>query len=151
MHYYASTHSCLIYGPDRAITVPYKLSAKPDVLDIFLTKDLPYLTPCSALTLYHLPVLVDNRCRSILLNPLTPPHYRQADNTAVIATSRKPALVFQLPGSLSQLLRALAERTDLKEYRDAAHSQAHPEASSISAVREAYLIHRYSPLSGDDP
>jgi hypothetical protein len=50
---YADGNSCLIFGPDTPTTNPYNPSATPDILDIAVTKDLPfpvYLTSCSALS-----------------------------------------------------------------------------------------------------
>jgi endonuclease/exonuclease/phosphatase family metal-dependent hydrolase len=58
---YAEGNSCLIFGPDTPTTNPYNPSAAPDVLDIAVTRDLPfpvYLTSCSALSSDHLPVLI---------------------------------------------------------------------------------------------
>jgi len=37
---YADKISCLIYGRNTPITVPYKLSASHDVLEIYITKYL---------------------------------------------------------------------------------------------------------------
>ena len=54
---YADENSCLIFGPDTPTTNPYNPSATPDVLDIAVTKDVPfqvYLTSCSALSSDHL-------------------------------------------------------------------------------------------------
>ena len=48
---YADGNSCLISGPNTPTTSPYNPSGTPDVLDIAVTKDLPfpvYLTSCSA-------------------------------------------------------------------------------------------------------
>jgi hypothetical protein len=39
---YANGNSCLIFGPDTPTTNPYNPSATPDVLDIAVTKDLPF-------------------------------------------------------------------------------------------------------------
>jgi hypothetical protein len=39
---YANENSCLMFGPDNPTTNPYNSSATPDVLDIVITKDLPY-------------------------------------------------------------------------------------------------------------
>ena len=58
---FADENSCLIFGPDTPTTNPYNPSATPDVLDIVITKDLPfpvYLTSCSALSSDNLPVLI---------------------------------------------------------------------------------------------
>jgi len=49
---YAEKISCLIFEPDTPTTNPYKPSASPDVLDIAVTKDIPfqvYLTSCFAI------------------------------------------------------------------------------------------------------
>jgi hypothetical protein len=48
---YADRKSCLLYGPNSFTTIPYNLSAVPDVSDIVLTKNL--VTPVS-LTARHL-------------------------------------------------------------------------------------------------
>jgi hypothetical protein len=72
----------LIHGPDSPITVPYKPSAAPDVLDIAVTKNLPtpvYLTACSALSSDHLPILIDTTCRSSFLNLPDRPDFKRAD------------------------------------------------------------------------
>jgi hypothetical protein len=64
---YADGNSCLIFGPDSPTTNTYNLSATPDVLDIVIIQNLPflvYLTSCSALCSDHLPVLIDTACRS---------------------------------------------------------------------------------------
>jgi hypothetical protein len=53
---YADGNSCLIVEPDTPTTNPYNPSATPDVLDIAVTKDLPfpvYLTSCSVLCIAH--------------------------------------------------------------------------------------------------
>jgi hypothetical protein len=79
---YANDHSCSIYGPETPTTIPYNSSATPDVLDIVVTKDLVipvYLTTCSALSSDHLPVLIDTRCRSSLLNLPDRPDFRRTD------------------------------------------------------------------------
>ena len=50
---YADENYCLIFGPDTPTTNPYNPSATPDVLDIAVTKDVPFqvhLTSCSALS-----------------------------------------------------------------------------------------------------
>lgn len=60
----AEENSCLIYGPSKSTTAPDNSSATPDVLDIVITKDLVtvvYLNPCSALSLDHLPIIIDTR------------------------------------------------------------------------------------------
>jgi len=69
---YADENSCLIFGPDTPTTKPYNSSATSDVLDIVMVKDLPfpvYLTSCSALSLDHLPVLIDIACYSSFQHP----------------------------------------------------------------------------------
>ena len=69
---YADENSCLIFGPDTPTTNPYNPSATPDVLDIAVTKYIPfqvYLTSCSALSSDHLPVLIDSV--SLILSPPT--------------------------------------------------------------------------------
>jgi hypothetical protein len=37
LHVYDSRNSCLIYGPDSPITLPYNSLATPDALDIVIT------------------------------------------------------------------------------------------------------------------
>ena len=39
---YADENCCLIFGPDFPTTNPYNSSATPDVLDIIVTKDVPF-------------------------------------------------------------------------------------------------------------
>ena len=39
---YAVENSCLIFGPENRTTNPYNPSATPDVLDIAVTKDVPF-------------------------------------------------------------------------------------------------------------
>jgi len=59
---YADENSCLIFVPENPTTNPYNPSSTPDVLDIAVTKDVPfevYLTSYSALSSEHLPVLID--------------------------------------------------------------------------------------------
>jgi hypothetical protein len=79
---YTDGNSCLIFGPDTPTTNPYNPSATPDVLDIVVTKDLPfpvYLTSCSALSSDHLPVLIETACRSSFHHPPYCPNFRCTD------------------------------------------------------------------------
>ena len=79
---YADENFGLIFGPDTPTNNPYNPSATPDVLDIALTKDLPfrvYLTSCSALSSDHLPVLIDTACRSFFHHPPDRPNLRRTD------------------------------------------------------------------------
>ena len=79
---YTEGNSCLIFGRDTPTTNPYNLFATRDVLDIAVTKDVPfqvYLTSCSALSSYHLPVLIDTACRSSFPHPLDHPIFRRTD------------------------------------------------------------------------
>jgi hypothetical protein len=79
---YADENSCLIFGPDTPTTNPYNSSATSDVLDIVVTKELPfpmYLTSCSTLNSDHLPVLIDTACRSSFLQPPDRPNFRRTD------------------------------------------------------------------------
>jgi hypothetical protein len=72
----------MIFGPDTPTTNPCNLSATPDVLDIAVTKDLPfpvYLTSCSALSSDHLPVLIDTACRSSFHYQPYRPNFRRTD------------------------------------------------------------------------
>jgi hypothetical protein len=79
---YADGNSCLILGPDTPTTKQYNPSATPDVLDIAVTKDLPfpvYLTSCSALSSELLPVLIYTACRSTFQYPPDRPNFRRTD------------------------------------------------------------------------
>ena len=79
---YADENSCLIFGPDTPTTNPYNPSATPDVLDIAVTKNVPfpvYLTSCSALRSDHLPVLIDTAFRSSFHHPPDLPNFRRTD------------------------------------------------------------------------
>jgi hypothetical protein len=79
---YADENSCLIFGPDTPTTNPYNSSATPDVLDIAVTKELPfpvYLTSCSALSSDHFPVLIDTACRSSFRHPSGHPNFGRTD------------------------------------------------------------------------
>jgi hypothetical protein len=79
---YADGNSCLIFGPDIPTTNPYNPSATPDVLEIAVTKDLPfpvYLTSCSVLSSNHLPVFIDTACRSSFQHPPDSPDFRHTD------------------------------------------------------------------------
>jgi hypothetical protein len=72
----------LIFGPDIPTTNQYNPCATPDVLDIALTKDLPfpvYLTSCSAPSSDHLPVLIYTACRSSFHRPPDRPNFRRSD------------------------------------------------------------------------
>jgi hypothetical protein len=76
---YADENSCLIFGPDTPPTNPYNQFATPDVLDIAVTKKLPFpifLTSCSALSSDHLPVLIVTACRSSFRHPPDRPNFR---------------------------------------------------------------------------
>jgi hypothetical protein len=79
---YAAGNSCLIFGPGSPTTDPYNHSATHDVLDNVITRDLPFsvvLTPCSALSSDHLPVLIDTGCRSSFQHPTVRPEFRRTD------------------------------------------------------------------------
>ena len=79
---YGDENSCLIFGPDTPTTNPYNPSATPDVLHIAIVKDLPfpvYLTSCSAQSSDHLPVLIENACRSYFQHPPDRPDFRRTD------------------------------------------------------------------------
>jgi hypothetical protein len=79
---YADGNVCLIFGPDSPTTSPYNPSATPDVLDIVVTRDLPFsvtLTSCTALSSDHLPVLIDTGCRSTFHHPPDRPDVRRTD------------------------------------------------------------------------
>jgi len=79
---YADGNSCLIFGPDSPTTNPYNPLVTPDVLDIVITKNLSfpvYLTSYSALSSDHLPVLIDNSCRSSFHNPPDRPDFERTD------------------------------------------------------------------------
>jgi hypothetical protein len=82
LHDYADEKSCLIFGTDTPTTNPYNPSATPDVLDIVITRDLPssvYLTSCSAISSYHLSVIIDTSCRSSFQHPPDRPDFRRTD------------------------------------------------------------------------
>jgi hypothetical protein len=79
---YADENSCLIFGPGAPTTNPYNPSATLDVLDIAVTKELPfpvYPTSCSALSSGHLPVLIDTACRSSFHHPPDRPNFRRTN------------------------------------------------------------------------
>ena len=79
---YADENSCLIFGPDCPLTNPHNPSVTPDVLDIVITKNLPfpvYLTSYSALSSDHLPVLIDTACRSSFHHPPDRSGFRRTD------------------------------------------------------------------------
>jgi hypothetical protein len=79
---YDDGDSCLMFGSDSPTTNPYNEWATPDVLDIVITKDLPSsvaLTSCSPLSSDHLPVLIDNGCRSSYQHPPDRPYVRRTD------------------------------------------------------------------------
>jgi len=79
---YAGENSCLIFGPDTPTTKPQNSSVPPDVLDIAIVKDLPflvYLTSCSALSSDHLPVLIDTACHSSFQHPPDRPDFRRTE------------------------------------------------------------------------
>ena len=79
---YADGNSCLIFAPDSPTTDLYNTSANPDVLDIVITRHLPFsvhLTSYSALSSDHLPVLNDTMCRSSFQHPPDRPDFRRTD------------------------------------------------------------------------
>jgi hypothetical protein len=79
---YADRNSCQIFGPDTPITNTCNHSATPDILDIVITRDIPFsvhLASCSALSLDHLPVLIDTTCRSSFQQPPDRPDFRRTD------------------------------------------------------------------------
>jgi hypothetical protein len=79
---YADGNSCLIFGPNSPTTNPYNHSATPDVLDIVMTRDLPFsvpLTSCSALSSYNLSVLIDTGYRSSFQHPPDRPDVRRTN------------------------------------------------------------------------
>jgi hypothetical protein len=79
---YADENSCLIFGTDTTTTNPYNTSRTPDVLDNAIAKNLPfpvYLTSFSTLSSDHLPVLIDNACRSSFQHPPDRPDFRRTD------------------------------------------------------------------------
>jgi hypothetical protein len=70
----------MIFAPDTPTTNPYNPFATPDVLDIAVTKDLPfpvYLTLGSALSSDHFPVLIDTKCLSSFHQPPDRPNFRR--------------------------------------------------------------------------
>jgi hypothetical protein len=79
---YADGNSCLLFGRVTPTTKTHSPSIIPDVLDIVLTQNLSfpvYLTSCSALSSDHLPVLIDNACRSSFLHPPDRPDFRRTN------------------------------------------------------------------------
>jgi hypothetical protein len=79
---YADGNSCLIFGPATPTTNSYNPLVTPNVLNIVITKNLTspvYLTTCSALSSDHLPVLIDNTCRSSFHHPPDRPDFRRTD------------------------------------------------------------------------
>jgi hypothetical protein len=79
---YADENSCLSFGPVSPTIIPYNPSATPDVLDIIITRHLPFsvhLTSCSALSSDNLPVLIDTVSRSSFQYPRVRPDYRRTD------------------------------------------------------------------------
>jgi hypothetical protein len=82
IHDYANENTYLIFHLDTPNTIPYNLSATPDVLDIVITKDLAspvHLTSCFAQSLDHLPILIDTMCHSSFFHPLDDPDFRRTD------------------------------------------------------------------------
>jgi hypothetical protein len=74
--------SRLIFGPDTPTTNHYNPFPTPDVLDIVITKNVPfpvYLASCSALISDHLPVFIDTACRSSLHHPRDRGDFRRID------------------------------------------------------------------------
>jgi hypothetical protein len=79
---YADEKDCLIFRPDTPTPNPYTRSTTPDVLDIVITRDLRssvYLTSCSALSLDHLPAIIDTSCRSYFQHQPDRPDFRPTD------------------------------------------------------------------------
>ena len=79
---YAYENSCLIFERDTQTTNTYNPSATADVLDIGMTKDLPfpvYLTSCPEIGSDHLPVLIDTACRSSFHHKPDRPNFRPTD------------------------------------------------------------------------
>jgi hypothetical protein len=80
-HVYTNETSYLIYGPDTTTTIPFNPSATHDVLDIVITKDLAspvHPTSCPAMSLDHLPVLINMKCPSFF-HPSDCPDFRHID------------------------------------------------------------------------
>ena len=79
---YADENSCLIFGPDTPTTNPYNPSATPDVLDIAVTKDVPfqvYLPSCYSLSSGHLQVLIDTALPTSFPRPPERPNFRRTE------------------------------------------------------------------------
>jgi hypothetical protein len=79
---YTDGNSYLILGLDTPTTNPYNPFATPDVLDIVITKKVPfpvYLTSCSELSSDHLPVVNDTACRSSVHHPPSRADFRRTD------------------------------------------------------------------------
>jgi hypothetical protein len=74
---YANRNSCLLYGPDSPTTAPYTYNATVAVVKDFAQP--VHLSVCSALSSDHLPILIDNTCRSSFQNLLDRPDFTRID------------------------------------------------------------------------
>jgi hypothetical protein len=73
---YADENSGLIFGPDTPTTNPYNLST---TLDVFDFPSPLYMFSCSALSLDHVPIIIDTMCHSSFLQQLDHPDFRPID------------------------------------------------------------------------
>jgi hypothetical protein len=70
------------FGPDTPTTNPYNPFDTPDVLDIVITKNVPfpvYVTSCTALRSDHIPILIENAFCSSFHHPPDRTDFRRTD------------------------------------------------------------------------
>ena len=72
----ADQNTCLIFEPDTPTTISYSHSTTPNVFDL---PSPVYLFVCSALSLDHLPIIIDVMCHSPFLQPQDRPDFRPID------------------------------------------------------------------------
>jgi hypothetical protein len=112
----------LINGPKFPTTAPYTQNTTPDILDVMVFKDFVltiHLTVCSALSSDHLPILIDNSCRSSFHNLPNRPDLTRMDWAAYQACLEQrlrgnPVVVDEeaMEQSLEELTNAIHEDTD---------------------------------------
>ena len=79
---YASENTCQNFGTDTPSSNPFNPSATPDVLDIAVTKDVPfqvYLPSCYSLSSGHLQVLIDTALPTSFPRPPERPNFRRTE------------------------------------------------------------------------